>query len=77
MKARYAYAVLAVLSLLVGAAAVLWSAHDVAVNDKKWCSLVGTLDQADQTTRKPPAAGTFTAEFVSEIHALKGELGCA
>lgn len=77
MRARYAYVVLAVLSLLTGAAAVLWSAHDVSVNDRKWCALMSTMDQANQAARKPPAPGTFTAQFVSEIHALKGELGCA
>lgn len=76
VRARYAYAVLAVLMLLVGAAAVLWSARDVAVNERKWCALVSTIDQANAAARKQPPPGTFTAQFVSEIHALRGELGC-
>lgn len=77
MRVRYAYVVLAVLMLLTGAASALWSAHDVAANDRKWCALVSTMDQASATARKPPPAGTFTAQFVREIHVLKGELGCA
>lgn len=77
MKTRYAYVVLAVLMLLTGAASVLWSAHDVAANDRKWCALVSTMDQANAAAPKRPAPGTFTAQFISEIHVLKGELGCA
>ena len=76
VRVRYAYAVLALLSLLVGAAAVLWSAHDVSVNEQKWCALVSTIDQANAAAPKRPAPGTFTAQFVSEIHQLRNELGC-
>lgn len=76
MRTRYAFVALVVLSLLVGAAAVLWSAHDVTVNDHKWCALMSTIDQANAAAKKQPPQGTFTARFVAEVHALKGELGC-
>lgn len=76
MRAPYAYVALVVLSLLVGAASVLWSAHDVTANDRKWCALVSTIDQANAAARPEPPRGTFTARFITEVHALRGELGC-
>lgn len=76
VKRVYPFVVLVLVSLLVGAAAVLWSAHDVSVNDRKWCALVSTIDQANAAAPRRPPAGTFTAQFIAEIHSLRGELGC-
>jgi hypothetical protein len=55
---------------------LLWTSHDVNAEQSKWCGLVITLDQANAAAAKKPAAGTFTAEFVGEIHELRQSLGC-
>lgn len=60
---------------LIGAS-ILWNAHDVSSNDRKWCSLVSTIDQANAAAKPHPPSGTFTERFITEVHALRGELGC-
>jgi len=74
--ARRAFAVLFVLLLALSAADYLAAAHDVDVNNQKWCSLMITLDRASAAEKKPPAPGTFTAQFTDDISGLRRNLGC-
>ena len=72
-----AVVVLFLIGALLGLASLFWTSHEVNAQQGKWCGLVITLDKANAAAPKKPAAGTFTAEFVSEIHQLRQELGCA
>jgi hypothetical protein len=72
-----AVVVLFLIGALLGLASLFWTSHEVNSEQGKWCGLVITLDKANAAAPKKPAAGTFTAEFVSEIHQLRQELGCA
>jgi hypothetical protein len=72
-----AVVILFLLAVLIGAAGLFWTSHEVSAQQGKWCSLIVTLDQANAAAPKKPAAGTFTAEFVAEIRGLRQSLGCA
>ena len=76
LPARYAFVVLAALMFLLAGANLLFTATQVNAEQSKWCSLIVTLDQANAVAPKRPAAGTFTAAFVAEIHELRQSLGC-
>jgi hypothetical protein len=72
-----AVVVLFLIAALIGIGNLFWTGHSVNAEQGKWCSLIVTLDQANAAAPKKPAAGTFTAALVSEIHQLRQELGCA
>lgn len=76
VKWQHAFMFLVLLSFALAGASILWSAHDVTANDRKWCALVSTIDQANAAAHPQPPKGSFGARFVTEIHALRGELGC-
>jgi hypothetical protein len=82
-----AIVVLFVIAAAGGVGNLFWTSHSVntsaaaqqhlsAAEQRKWCSLIVTLDQADEAAAKKPAAGTFTAALVAEIHDLRQNLGC-
>lgn len=72
-----AVVVLFLLAVIVAGFSLFWTSHQVKAEQGKWCGLVVTLDQADAAAPKKPAAGTFTAALVGEIHGLRKGLGCA
>ncbi len=49
------------------------SERSLAESNRKWCSLVITLDDAYKETPPTTAAGKNVAE---SLHRLRGELGC-
>lgn len=71
-----AVVVLFVIAVILGVGNLFWSSHQVNAEQGKWCGLVVTLDKADEAAKQQPAAGTFTAQLVTEIHSLRSELGC-
>lgn len=71
-----AVVVLFAIAVIVAGFGLFWTSHQVTAEQGKWCGLVVTLDQADAAAAKPPAAGTFTAALVAEIHQLRENLGC-
>lgn len=71
-----AVVVLFLLAAVLAGGSLFWTSHQVNAEQGKWCGLVVTLDKADEAAKKPPPAGTFTAQLVTEIHVLRSELGC-
>lgn len=74
--ARRAVVALFVVTVALAGANLWWTAHTVGANNQKWCSLMITLDRANAAAKKPPAPGTFTAQFVNDITGLRRGLGC-
>jgi hypothetical protein len=71
-----AVVVLFLIAALIGVGNLFWTSRAVNAEQGKWCSLIVTLDQANAAAPKKPAAGTFTAALVGEIHGLRQALGC-
>lgn len=76
LKARYSYVALALLMLIFAGSNLVFTAHEVGNSNRKWCGLVTTIDRADTSAPKKPSAGTFTSQFITDIHMLKDSLGC-
>lgn len=60
-------------SLATGAAALVVALHVNAESDRKWCSVVSTLDAAWSETPPTSAAGKNLAR---DIHELRDRLDC-
>jgi hypothetical protein len=77
------YALLAVLVslLLLGGGGWWYTTYAIGrqdaterENDRRWCELLGTLDEAYQGT---PPQSELGRRLAADIHALRTELGCA
>lgn len=70
---RTGYALLMVLitAVLVGVACICVSTHQQTENNRKFCSLLKTLDTSGQ-----PATTARGREIQPQIHALRLDLGC-
>lgn len=76
MRRPVVYMLVAVLlsSLATAAAALGYSAHQRAEQDRRWCALLTTLDEAYGT---PPGPSTELGRRVAEeIHRLRVRFGC-
>lgn len=84
----WAIVVLFAIAVVLEVGNLIWTAHEVSVSaaaqqrqaaaeQRKWCGLIVTLDEADAAAAKKPASGTFTAALIGEIHQLRQGLGCA
>lgn len=71
MRARYAFVALTVLSLLVGAASVLFTVHYVTASNHKFCSLISAYVSGPAPTTAAGIART------AQLTQLGRSLGCA
>lgn len=62
-----------VVSILVGINSIIYANNVGRATDRKWCEVIGTLDQA--YTQHPPQTDAGK-QFAVEIHALHARLGC-
>lgn len=69
----YWWAAMLASSLATGAAALLVAVHVNAESDRKWCSVVGTLDDAWSETPPTTASGRNLAADIAE---LRRRLNC-
>jgi hypothetical protein len=75
---RYAYVVLALLSIFIGAAAVLVSLHEIQVNNQKFCQVLGTAVPAPkpENPAKDPSRERAYEGYV-KVAKLSHDLGCS
>ena len=72
--ARRAAIGLLVLTLVMGAAN-LWASYlQVQASQRKWCSTLVALDNADQ--HAPPPTSAFGRHLVTDFHDLRQQFGC-
>lgn len=69
-----AVVVLFLLNTALIVVAYLFISHQAQVNERKWCTTLVTLDQADQRAPKPTSE--FGRKLVADFHQLRGSLGC-
>jgi hypothetical protein len=69
----YWWAAMLASSLAVGVGSVMISLHVNAESDKKWCSVVETIDGSYR--EQPPVTATGK-QLAQDMAALRGELHC-
>ena len=60
-------------SLVTATAALAVSRHEQAENDRRWCSLLVQLTDAQRAAPPPTASGR---QFAAELERLRSEFGC-
>jgi len=79
MMATWYAAVMVFLSLSVAVGINLWYTQRVAsVNERKWCKIVSTMDDAYRQPRPsgaPPATPT-AKQLAADMHQLRHDLHC-
>lgn len=70
MTRRAVYRDLAVLasSLVFSVAALVFSLHAIDVSERKWCAMMGTLDEAYSQTPPNTPTGKEVAARIAELN---------
>lgn len=69
----WALAVLFVSVLAVGVNSIVYSDHVARMNNRQWCDVVSTLDDA---YRAQPPSSLTGRRLAVEMHALRVRFGC-
>ncbi len=72
LRAWWAVGMIAAASVLVAGFSIAYTVHTQRAADRRWCSLLVTLDSPTGPQPTTPRG----EQIQDRIHALSGELGC-
>lgn len=79
MRARYPFVALAVLSLLLSAASVLFTVQEISANNRQWCDTMNLLTSQPVPRPADPAANPSREQaytLYTDFATLRQRFGC-